>query len=276
MLYRCGAIASNFLIVPLLINQFSETDYGILVTIISITTWFSFIDFGLANGLKNKISEGLANGDELKVRKYISTAYGTLLKVIVFFIVILLVANRFINWNSIIKAPVDRSAAVNNLFFFGLLLFFTKLVVELLNPILLAFHKTSVSSLIAFISQVCILLACYILRSFGNQSLATYGLVFFWVPLFILFLFSTYFYLGPLNHIKPAVPLYEKEYAQHLLQLGGSFLVIQLAVIIIFTTDNLIVGRLFGYDEVSKYNIAFRYFNVPLLVLTIVLSPFCK
>lgn len=274
LLYRCGAIGSNLIIVPLLINQFSEADYGILVTVISITSWFSFIDFGLANGLKNKISENIANGEELKVRKYISTAYGTMLKVVICFILILFGVNSFVNWNSLIKAPETNSVAVNSLFLYGLLLFFAKLVVELLNPILLALHKTSVSSLISFISQVCILFSCYLLRAFGNQSLVTYGLVFFWVPLFTLFLFSTYFYLGPFNKIRPILPLYERQYEKHLLKLGGNFFVIQLAVIVIFTTDNLIVGRLFGYGEVGKYNIAFRYFNLPLLVLTIVLSPY--
>jgi O-antigen/teichoic acid export membrane protein len=83
-IFRIGAIGSNFFLVPLIINQLSELEYGILVTLMSITTWFTFIDFGLANGLKNKISESTASGNILNVKKYISTAYYTLFKVLLF------------------------------------------------------------------------------------------------------------------------------------------------------------------------------------------------
>lgn len=36
----------------------------------------------------------------------------------------------------------------------------------------------------------------------------------------------------------------------------------------------MIVGRIFGYDEVSNYNIAFRYFNIPLFIISIILTPY--
>ncbi len=274
LLYRSGAIASNFLIVPLLINQFSEAEYGVLVTIISITTWFSFIDFGLANGLKNKISESLATGDEDNVRKYISTAYGTLFKVVICFVILLLVSNSFIDWNVILQAPQSSRSAVNVLFLYGLLLFLSKILIELINPILLAYHKTSASALITFISQISTLAVCYAYKTFSHHSLANYGLVFFWVPLLTVIGFSLYYYSGSFKNIRPAARFFKKSYEKDLLKIGGSFFVIQIAVVIIFTTDNLIVGRIFGYDEVSKYNIAFRYFNIPLLLLTIALTPY--
>jgi O-antigen/teichoic acid export membrane protein len=274
LLYRSGAIASNFLIVPLIINQFSETEYGILVTVLSITTWFTFIDFGLANGLKNKISESLAKGEEGRVRKYVSTAYGTLFKAVAGIVLLLLAINYFFDWNKIIKAPEYAKSEVNHLFFYGLLLFLIKILIELINPILLAYHKTSISSLITFISQISILAVCYLYKSLNDHSLTNYGLAFFWVPLLTVIVFSLYYFIRPFKNIRPSFKFFEKSYEKDLLRLGGSFLVIQIAVVIIFTTDNLIVGWLFGYDEVSKYNIAFRYFNIPVLILTIALMPY--
>ena len=274
LLFRIAAIASNFIVVPLLVHHFSEAKYGILVTIISISSWFSYIDFGLANGLKNKISESLAEGDLVKVKKYVSTAYVSLVKVSVCLAIILLIADHFINWNSVIKAPQEDEAAVNTLIVYGLLFFYAKLLVELINPVLLAFHKTAISSFIAFVSQLSILCVCYVYKFANNQSLVHFGLAFFWVPFVVVSVTSLYFYSTSFRHINPAIRLSEKKYEKELFNLGGNFFIIQLAVLIVFTTDNLIVGRVLGYEEVSKYNIAYRYFNIPIFIFSIILSPY--
>ncbi len=274
LVFRVGALLSNFLIVPLLLSRFSNLEYGIVVTILSISTWFTFIDFGLANGLKNKISESLANNDHVNVRKYISTAYLTLLKVVICFAALLLVAHQFVDWNYLLEGPEPLRSSVNLLVLYGLLLFFGKIIVELINPVLLAFHKTAVSSLIGFVSQLGILLICYLYKFTNINSLLQYGLTFFWVPLVVVAAFSVYFYLGPLKNVAPSARFLETRYQKNLLKLGGSFFIIQIAVMIIFTTDNLIVGKIFGYEEVGRYNIAFRYFNIPLMVLAIMLTPY--
>jgi O-antigen/teichoic acid export membrane protein len=274
LFFRFCAIACSFFIVPLLINQISAFQYGILITIISITTWFSFIDFGLANGLKNKISESLANNNKEDVKKYISTAYFTLFKVLSAIGVLVIIANFFVDWNSLIKGPKTEGASINILFFYGLLFFLCKILVELINPILLAFHKTALSSLIAFVYQFGILIGCYFLKINGSRSLLLYGFTFFWVPLLVLILYSIYFFTTSFKELRPSLKYVEKKYQKVLLQLGGSFFIIQIAVAIIFTTDNLIIGRVLGYTEVGKYNIAFRYFNIPLFVQSIILAPY--
>jgi O-antigen/teichoic acid export membrane protein len=245
-----------------------------LVTVISITTWFSFIDFGLANGLKNKISEGLANNNITDVKKYVSTAYFTLFVVLASVGVLIILTDSFVNWNDIVKAPKSTEKAVNFLFLYGLLFFLAKILAELIHPILQAYHKTAFSSLISFVYQFCILLVCYLFKRGDSRSLLQYGFTFFWVPLLIIILFSIYLFSSTFKDLKPSYHFFEKTYQKVLLQLGGNFFVIQLAVLVIFSTDNLIIGRVLGYSEVGVYNVAFRYFNIPLFVSSIVLAPY--
>ncbi len=272
--FRVGAILCNFLIVPLLINQLSPIEYGILITIISISTWFTFVDFGLGNGLKNKISECLAQGEVVNVRKYITAGYYSLLKVVVALSLVLISLNYFIDWNKVIKGPESLHNSVNVIFFYGLLLFFARLLAELINPILLAHHKTAVSALIAFVAQFFILVFSYACKRAGSHSFQNYGLLFFWVPLLIYSLANLYFYSTSLNHIKPSKKFFHDGFGKGLFKLGGRFFVIQICYLIIFMTDNLIIGRIFNYQEVSNYNIAYRYFNVPLFILSIILVPY--
>ncbi len=274
LVYRSIAIVCNYLIVPLLINQISAFGYGILVTIISITTWFSFIDLGLSNGLKNKISESLANNNIADARRYITTAYVTLLKVLGGVAVVFTILNYFVDWNQLIKGPATEGHGVNLLFFYGLLFFLGKVLVDLINPILLAYHKTAVSSLISLVYQAGILLVCYGFKLAGSTSLFQYGFTFFWIPLVVVVAFSFYYFSKPFKHIQPSLNFFEKDYQKQLLKLGSNFFIIQIAVLIMLTTDNLIIGRLIGYEEVSSYNIAFRYFSIPLFVFSIILTPY--
>jgi O-antigen/teichoic acid export membrane protein len=272
--FRIGAILCNFLIVPLLIDQINTVEYGVLITIISISTWFTFVDFGLANGLKNKISESLAKGELANVRKYIVAGYFALLKVVVILSAILLVVNFFVDWNQVLKGPTELSKSINTVFFYGLLLFLFRLVAELINPILYAYHKASTASFISFVVQFAILALCYLYKLNGVHSFAQYGLLFFWIPLIVYSACNFYFYSTLLKAVRPAKSHFDPGFQKDLFKLGGSFFIIQIAYLIVFATDNLIVGRIFGYSEVSKYNIAFRYFNIPILVISIILTPY--
>ena len=52
------------------------------------------------------------------------------------------------------------------------------------------------------------------------------------------------------------------------------FFVIQLAGVILFTTDNFIITQLFGASAVVPYSIAYKYFSIVNMGLSIVLTPF--
>ena len=56
--------------------------------------------------------------------------------------------------------------------------------------------------------------------------------------------------------------------------LGFRFFIIQIAGLIIFTTDNLIITQIFTPADVTIYNIAFKYFNTLVLVFGVILTPF--
>jgi O-antigen/teichoic acid export membrane protein len=59
-----------------------------------------------------------------------------------------------------------------------------------------------------------------------------------------------------------------------LLHLGFRFFIIQISSLIVFATHNLIITQLFSPADVTVYNIAFKYFSIPMLVFGVILSPF--
>ena len=58
-----------------------------------------------------------------------------------------------------------------------------------------------------------------------------------------------------------------------LFSLGLQFFVIQIAGIIQFQTANIILIRYFGSIEVTNYNIAFKYFSVLTMFMSILMTP---
>jgi O-antigen/teichoic acid export membrane protein len=56
--------------------------------------------------------------------------------------------------------------------------------------------------------------------------------------------------------------------------MGAQFFVIQIAAIIQFQTANIFIARLFSMEDVTAYNIAYKYFNVLNMGFMILLQPF--
>ena len=75
MLIKGLSMLISFLYVPLLYNTFDTTSYGVWLTLTSLVSWVAMFDVGLGNGLRNKLAESLAQGDNVLAKKYVSTAY---------------------------------------------------------------------------------------------------------------------------------------------------------------------------------------------------------
>ena len=65
----------NIIIVRLTLDYLGQENYGIWVTLASVLTWFGYLDFGLGNGLRNKLAEAFAKDDLHLARVYVSTTY---------------------------------------------------------------------------------------------------------------------------------------------------------------------------------------------------------
>ena len=48
----------------------------------------------------------------------------------------------------------------------------------------------------------------------------------------------------------------------------------QIAAVVVFTTDNLIITQLFGPAQVAPYSIALKYFNIAQMGFSIIITPF--
>jgi O-antigen/teichoic acid export membrane protein len=85
---------------------------------------------------------------------------------------------------------------------------------------------------------------------------------------------NIWLFRGKYREFAPSFRFVRLEHARGLIQLGVQFFVLQLAGLVIFTSANIIITQLFGPEEVTQYNIAYKYFGIPGMAFAVLLTPF--
>ncbi|SEA26071.1 Membrane protein involved in the export of O-antigen and teichoic acid [Flavobacterium gillisiae] len=273
-LYKGGSILCSFLLVPLTISYLDTENYGIWLTLSSFIAWFSFFDVGLGNGLRNKFAEAKAKGDLTLAQGYVSTAYFTIGLVSVGLIFIFLISNFYIDWTKVFNASEKLQTQLSVLMPIVFAFFCLQLVIKLITTIYAADQHHSMQGQINFFIQAGSLLLIFIMTKSFESSLLIFGVIISVFPVLILIALNFLAFNNRYKAFKPKYALVKKEYLDEIFGLGMKFFVIQIAGIILFSTDNIIITQLFGPEEVVPYNIAFKYFSIVNMALSLVITPY--
>ena len=272
--YKTFSVIANFLLVPITINYLDTENYGVWLTLSSFIAWFSFFDIGLGNGLRNKFSEAKAKGNLLLARAYVSSAYFTIASISFGLIIIFIGLNNFINWTTVFNTDSSLQNELSFLMPIIFTFFCIQLVVKLITTIYIADQHHSIQVKVQFATQVLSLLIIWLLTKTSEGSLLLFGAIFSALPVLILLLLNIFAFKNTYKDFKPSLTFWKKKYLKDIMDLGFRFFVIQIAAMVLFTTDNFIIIQLFGPEEVVPYNIAFKYFSIVTMAYTIITAPY--
>ena len=265
---------ATFLLVPLTIDFLDTNNYGVWLTLSSFISWFAFFDIGLGNGLRNKFAEARAQGNEELAQAYVSSAYFTIGIISLLLIGVFLILNFFIDWTLVFNTDASMQSDLSVLMPIVFSFFFLQLIVKLITTIYTADQKPSIQGKIGFITQVGALFLIWVLIKTSETSLLTFGVVFSALPVFILLFFNLIAFSKPYKNYKPIFSLWKLEYLKDIFGVGFSFFIIQIAALILFSTDNFIISKLFSPADVVPYNISYKYFSIIIMVYSIIVTPY--
>lgn len=271
---RGGSIGISLLLVPLTLHAISATEYGVWLTISSFIGWFSFFDIGLGNGLRNKFTEAMAKDDHRIAREYVSTTYALLIVIMTCIGILFFIANSFISWTSVFNASDVLAAELKILLPAVFLLFSVQFIIQLITTILTADQRPAVSNFLGLFGSIITLGGIYLLKQFSTPTLLNVGLVFTASPVIVLIVAHFYFYSTQYAKLSPSLRFVKLAHAKELANLGSQFFVIQIAVLILFSTSNMIIAQYLGPQEVTSYNIALKYFGILNSVFVLIATPF--
>lgn len=269
-LYKGLDVLFNFLLVRFAIQFFGEEDYGSWLTIFSFFTWFSVIEFGISSSFRNRLTAFFADQKFEQIRHWVSAGYKAtgliyLAVVFLFLLVLLVVKNESLPFQPDFKFVFMLSFAL----YMGHYVFF------FLQTVLLATHHARFIYLVSALQKAILLVGIFVFIGLKlSPSLAFICLWFSVIPLLVWMLAHVIAYKGLLKDFKPNYQLITKEKIRPLKQLDRTFFIMQFCTLMIYATDNLIIMHGLSGEEVTHFNIAFKYFNILIILFNIVLVPY--
>lgn len=267
------SIFNSLLLVPLTINYINSERYGIWLTISSVILWLNFFDFGLGNGLRNKLTEAIATGDKVVQKALISSGYLSLIVFSSILLTVLYLLNPFISWDKILGISAIYHNELTDLIGVLFLMYCIQFVLQIINTIFYAFQLSALVSANFLLGSVFSLVFILILKVLTKGSLYWLGVSYFGGNLLSMLIFSIYFFIKLHPELVPSYKLASFKVSKNVLNLGSQFFVIQLAGVIQYQAVNVIISRFFSSVIVTEYNIAYKYFSIVLMMFGILMTP---
>ena len=272
VLFKILNIGIAFFTIPFLLKYLNTEQYGLWVTIFSIVNLIIYIDGGIANGLKTKLSEALSRNDLKLAREYISTAYFS----ISIFSIVLLTIGIFviywINFKELLNTSVDENT-LKITFLITLFMMTIGFILSLYKSLFYADQKSAIVELSLLIYQALNLFLIIYALTYFKSTLIYVALIYGVSTILIGVVFSVTFFKKQ-KQISPSFKFFKKKTIYDLFGLSINFFIIQLCMIIIFSTDNVIISKLLGPSEVTSYDIVLKLFQVIITFTIIVQDPF--
>ena len=271
VVFKALAVACSFLAIPLMIHYLGQEQFGVWSTLLSVMTWITFFDLGLGNGLRNKLAEALAKDQVDEARSYISSAYSLIGLISLMMFLILALSAFIVPWQAafntnLLSANELQNAVLITGFFIAL-----NFWIGLINSVLNAVQNTSIVVMGQFLFNALSLLLVYVLTKTTDASLQYLAAIYGTSMVGANILLSGWFYKGNLS-LLPRISM-DFSHIRPLLGLGLQFFVIQIAVLVIFTTDKILITQLFGPEFVTPYDVVFKLFGVITLIFGLINAP---
>lgn len=262
--------------IPIAIRYLGAEKFGIWTTISTVLAMMLVLDLGVANSLTNFISEAYARDDRAHASRYSTTAIALMVCISGLLGFAAAVLWPHLNWYEIFHlSSRSESRSVSQAVAAAVLIFLIDLPARLAVKILGGYQELRTANLFAAVGSVGNLIAIVLLVHFraglaamvAGSAGALVGAdlaCLIWV-----LLFSKPWLRPRMSHLSGAA-------ARRMMQLGTEFFMLQIAGLVVFNSDNLVVTHYLGPAQVASYSVAWRlvgYAAVVQALLTPALWP---
>ncbi|HIP13418.1 MAG TPA: hypothetical protein EYG73_11965 [Arcobacter sp.] len=269
--YKVGTIIVSFFLLKFMIEYLGVVNYGIWSIILSFITWVLFFDFGIANGVKNKVAESLSlNNNEAPL--YISTGYMILSLFVLIVYILFYFISYYINWQIFFNTNSFSNIDLQNLMLISLFFILLNFVLSIVNAVFNASQNASLIVLNQFLSQTIALIILYLLIIYSDTNIYYIAVSYGSSLVLSNIVVSIWFYRN--NRIlSPSIKYIDRKKIKEILALGLNFFVLQITILIIINSDKIIITQLLGLECIASYDILYKYFSILLIIHGVVNTP---
>lgn len=267
------SIIISLMLVPMTLGYVSSELYGIWLTLSSIMMWLNFFDIGFTLGLKNKLAEAIALDDWNRGKALVSTTYFMMILIFIPLCILLEFIIPFVNWPSFLNVNAIYNDEIIKTLYVLVACFCLQMIVNVLTAVIAAYQKVALSSAFPVIGNFMSLITIWILTKLCPPSLIALAFAISAMPILVLLLASAILFHKRFKAVSPNIKSIDKTYIKDLFNLGAKFFLIQIQVVILYQCTNILISNVSGPNEVTAYNIAYKYLGVAMMIYTIILSP---
>lgn len=92
-------------------------------------------------------------------------------------------------------------------------------------------------------------------------------------PILIMVIASLFYYKTSLSTIKPSISYFNSQLVKDIFNLGIKFFIINIQVLVMYQSTNVLISNISTPTDVTTYNIAYKYMSMMLMILNIILTP---
>ncbi|MDE6255383.1 MAG: MATE family efflux transporter [Muribaculaceae bacterium] len=261
------------LFVPVTLGYLKPYEYGVWLTLNSILVWIDSFDVGLGNGMRNKLAQAMAADDKEKGKIYVSTTFFMLIILMGILILAGTVAEPFVNWYSVLSTTPSEVGSLDKIVYLTFLIYCLNFIFKFIGNVYLAAQLPAVNNFFVTAGHLIALAVIYILTKTTSGSLLLVAVIYCASPLVVYIIAYPVTFLKIFPYLSPNIKYFRKKYLGDLFNIGILFFILQLSGILLFSLANLLISHIFGPEQVTPYNIAYRYYSLVPMLMALIVAP---
>jgi len=270
-------ILISLILVPLTINYVNPERNGIWLTIYAMILWLNLFDIGLGNGMKNKLAEAKAKGENELAKKYVSSTYAIVGGICLIVFIAFCFINPQLNWMKILGSGAGIEPyrhEISGLVWITMIAFCITFFLNLLKSVLIADQRPAIGSFLDMLGQLLTLIGIFILLKTTSPSLVYLGLISGFAPVIVYIIATIWLFHTRYKDWKPSFRQIDFKLAESTLNLGIKFFISTIAVIMVNQTLPFLILRITSSSEVTVFNVVFRLFSLAFNLIVIIIIPY--
>ncbi len=277
LLIKGIAMILTLFTMPVYIKYFEDKQaVGTWFSLVSVLNWILTFDLGIGNGLRNNLVSALSEKNDVLVKKLISSAYYFLGIVSLLLLVIGNICIGFIDVNGVFN--ISKDIFLPSVLRYCVRIVFSGIVLQfflrIITSVLYAMRKTALSNLLTLISSASILLFVLIYQPEAMEDrlivLSYAQVITTCLPLLIT---TIIIFMTVLKKNKPSVKSFDLTTGKQIMNLGVQFLSVQICLMIITSTNEILISRLSNVAFVVEYQAYYRVFYTVVTLFSLICQP---
>ena len=255
----------SFVSVPLTVRYLGAERYGAWVTISTAMAWVVLADFGLSNSLTNAVSEGYATDRKDLAQASVAAAFWSLTGIAVLLGLIFFVLWPYVPWDRVFNVQAAQARAeLGPAVAAAFLIFVLNFPLSVAAKVYGAYQEVAKSNAWSATGNLLGLAALVIVTRFKG-GLVSLVVAVSGSTLLVSAANSLWLFGSAKPWLVPRPDRVTWQAIRKLTSLGGMFFVIQIAALVLFQTDNLIIAHFLGAAAVTPYSVTWRLFTYTAL-----------